>query len=174
MPKCRRLNSRYSVLEVARLQHPWVEHEGVEMWESDRCDVGSGVDATPTPTPTSMSVVLSLQTANRISTETERLPMEYERRQIGDRTQHRAKRAEINHNTEGPRVVVVPPQRQRRQPRKILCRSRVYATEISRQREILCVEGFEHAWGQSLTRRVSLRHGGGFYQKRDGTGLAWT
>ena len=50
----------------------------------------------------------------------------------------------------------------------------MYVAKISRQHEILCIEGLEHAWGQSLTRRVSLRRGGGFRQKGDGTGLAWT
>lgn len=177
------MNGRYNVLEVTRFQHARVEHEGVEMWEGDRRGVGSGTDATPTPnatpTPIPMSIVLGVRTADRtaadrIDTEAKRLPMEYERRQIGNRTQHRAKRAEINHGAERPHVVTVPPQRQRRQPRKTLRRARVYAAEISRQHEVLHVEGFEHAWGLSLTWRVNLCRGGGFHQKGDGTGLAWT
>lgn len=139
MPKGRGMNGRYSVLEVTRLQHARVEHEGVEMWEGDRPGAGSGADATPTPNATPMSIVLALRTADRIGTETERLPVEYERRQIGNRIQHRAKCAEIDHDAEGPRVVAVPPQRQRRQPRKILRRARVYAAEISRQHKVLCV-----------------------------------
>lgn len=105
------MNGRDGMLEETRLQHSRVEHEGVEMWESDRPIVGG--DATPTPNATPMSIVLALWTASRIGTETKRLPMEYERRQMRNRTQHCTKRAEINHDPEGPRVVAIPPQRQR-------------------------------------------------------------
>lgn len=106
------MNGRDGVLEVTWFQHARVEHKGVELWEGDRRSVGGGVDATPNAIP--MNIFLVLQTTDRSGAEAKRLPMEYERRQIRNPPQHCAKCAEINHDPEGPRVITVPPQCQRR------------------------------------------------------------
>jgi len=158
------MNGRDGVLEISWFQYAWVEHEGLELWEGNRCSAGRGASTTP------MGIVLA---ADWIGAETKRLPMKYERRQIGNPTQHRAECAEINHDPERPRVIAVPPQGQRRQPRETLRRTRVDAAQISSQHEVLHIEGFEHAWGQDLARRVRLCCGGTFHQKRHGTGLSW-
>ena len=88
------MNCRDGLLEVMRLQHARVEHEGMEVWEGNRRIISSCADTTPNATPMSVWALLN---ADRIGAETKWLPVEYERRQIGNSMQHRAKRAEINH-----------------------------------------------------------------------------
>ena len=154
MPECGGVDGRDGVLQVTWFQHPRVEHEGVEIWEGDHRSAGSDADATPNANAT--PVQIALRTAGRIGTETEGLPMECERRQIRNGAQHCAERAKIDHDPEGPRIVVVPSQRQRGQSRKVLRRAGVYTPQVSCQRKVLRVEGFKRGWGKRLTCGVRL------------------